>query len=57
MDKSAWRKKMAALTFSEKIRILEKLRQRSSAIAASGLRRAPGTPPQPSSKAHISDKS
>jgi hypothetical protein len=31
---------MAALSFSEKIRILEKLRERSLAIAASGLRRS-----------------
>ena len=39
-DKHAWRKRMAALSFSEKIRILEKLRERSLAIAASGLRRS-----------------
>jgi len=39
MDKQAWRKRMASLTFSEKIRILEKLRERSLAIAASGLRK------------------
>ena len=32
------RKKLAALSFSEKIKILEKLRRRSLAIAASGLR-------------------
>jgi hypothetical protein len=41
MDKQAWRKRMASLTFSEKIRILEKLRERSLAIAASGLRKNP----------------
>jgi hypothetical protein len=35
----AMRKKLAALSFSEKIKILEKLRDRSKAIAASGLRR------------------
>lgn len=57
MDKSEWRKQMAALSFSEKIRILEKLRDRSLAIAASGLRRSRAVPAQPSSKARISDKS
>ena len=38
--KQQWRKRMAALSFCEKIRILEKLRERSQAIAASGLRKA-----------------
>lgn len=38
-DKQEWRKRMAALSFSEKIRILEKLRERSLTIAASGLRK------------------
>jgi len=33
------RKRLAALSFSEKIKILEKLRDRERAIAASGLRR------------------
>jgi hypothetical protein len=33
------RKKLASLSFSEEIKILEKLRDRSLAIAASGLRR------------------
>ena len=32
--------RMAALSFSEKIKILEKLRDREKAIAASGLRKA-----------------
>jgi hypothetical protein len=32
------RKKLASLPFSEKLKVLEKLRQRSRAIAASGLR-------------------
>jgi hypothetical protein len=32
------RKRLAALSFSEKIKILEKLRDRSLAIAAAGLR-------------------
>ena len=31
--------RMAALSFSEKIKILEKLRDREKAIAATGLRR------------------
>jgi hypothetical protein len=34
------RKRLALLPFSEKLKILEKLRQRSRAIAASGLREA-----------------
>jgi hypothetical protein len=38
MSKPEMRKKLAALSFSEKIKILEKLRHRSLAIAASGLR-------------------
>ena len=33
------RKRLASLSFSEKIKILEKLRARSLAIAGSGLRR------------------
>ena len=32
------RARLASLSFSEKIKILEKLRQRSQTIAASGLR-------------------
>jgi len=32
---------MAALSFTEKIKILEKLRDRELAIAAAGLRRKP----------------
>jgi hypothetical protein len=44
MSKPKLRQRLAALTFSEKIKILEKLRDREEAIAASGLRRkaAPG---------------
>ncbi len=38
-DKEEFRKRMRALSFSGKIRILEKLRERSRAIAASGLRK------------------
>jgi hypothetical protein len=39
MDKSKMRARLTSLTFSEKIKILEKLRERDQAIAASGLRR------------------
>ena len=39
MNKNETRRKLASLSFSEKIKILEKLRDRSLAIAASGLRR------------------
>jgi hypothetical protein len=38
MDKSKMRARLASLSFSEKIKILEKLRDRNQAIAASGLR-------------------
>jgi hypothetical protein len=41
MDKSKMRSKLAALSFTEKIKILEKLRDRDKAIAAAGLRRKP----------------
>ena len=39
-EKKQMRKELAALSFAEKIKILEKLRDRSLALAASGLRRA-----------------
>jgi hypothetical protein len=39
MSKPKLQALMAALSFSEKIKILEKLRDREKAIAASGLRR------------------
>ena len=39
MNKSKMRARLASLSFSEKIKILEKLRDRDRAIAASGLRR------------------
>jgi len=39
VSKEHMRKKLASLSFSEKIKMLEKLRDRSLAIAASGLRR------------------
>jgi hypothetical protein len=38
--KTKRRKELAALSFIEKIRILEKLRDRSGKIAASGLKKA-----------------
>ena len=39
--KGRMRKRLAALSFSEKIKILGKLRDRSLALAASGLRPKP----------------
>jgi hypothetical protein len=39
--KAAHRKKLALLSFTEKIKILEKLRDREKAIAAAGLRQKP----------------
>lgn len=39
--KERMRKRLAALNFTEKIKILEKLRDRDKAIAAAGLRRKP----------------
>jgi hypothetical protein len=39
--KERMRKRLAALSFSGKIKILEKLRGREKAIAASGLRQKP----------------
>jgi len=36
--KQETRKKLAALSFTEKVKILEKLRDREKAIAAAGLR-------------------
>lgn len=48
MDKLQWRKRMASLSFSEKIQILEKLRERSRAIAVSGLRKAKSKSKSPS---------
>ncbi len=47
VDDTTRRKQLATLSFSEKIRILEKLRNRSLAIAASGLRRRATSPPSP----------
>jgi hypothetical protein len=39
MDKSKIRARLSSLSFSEKIKILERLRDRDQAIAASGLRK------------------
>jgi len=39
--KGRMRKRLAALNFSEKVKILEKLRDRSLALAASGLKPKP----------------
>ncbi len=39
MSKPKLQARMASLSFSEKIKILEKLRAREEAIAASGLRK------------------
>jgi len=41
MSKQEMRKRLASLSFSEKIKILEKLRDRSLSLAASGLRQRP----------------
>ena len=43
MSKLEMRKRLAALSFSEKVKILEKLRDRDRALAASGLRRESAT--------------
>jgi len=40
MSKPKLQARLAALSFSEKIKILEKLRDREEAIAASGLRKS-----------------
>ena len=39
MSKPRLQARMASLSFSEKVKILEKLRDREKAIAAAGLRR------------------
>ena len=40
MDEKERRKRLASLPFSEKLKALEKLRDRSRAIAAAGLRKS-----------------
>lgn len=52
--KQEMRKKLAALSFSEKIKILGKLRDRDRAIAASGLRRRGATSRAAKEKAKVS---
>jgi hypothetical protein len=42
MSKQGLRNRLASLSFSEKIKILERLRDRSLALAAAGLRRKTG---------------
>jgi hypothetical protein len=42
-SKKKMRKRLAALSFSEKIKVLEKLRDQSLSLAASGLRRRAGS--------------
>jgi hypothetical protein len=41
MSRPKFQARMAALSFTEKIKILEKLRDREKAIAAAGLRKSP----------------
>jgi len=41
MSKPKLQARMVALSFSEKIKVLEKLRDREKAIAAAGLRKSP----------------
>jgi hypothetical protein len=50
MGKKEMRKRLTALSFSEKVKILEKLRDRSQALAACGLRSKPKTDETLSSK-------
>jgi len=45
--KERMRKRLAALSFTEKIKILEKLRDREKLIAAAGLRRKTPTEGRP----------
>ena len=48
MDEKARRKRLAALPFPEKLKILETIRERDRAIAATGLRKtARHQPEQP----------
>jgi hypothetical protein len=41
MTKAEWREQQRNLSFTEKIAILEKLRERSLTIASAGLRKTP----------------
>jgi hypothetical protein len=49
MEPQDRRKRLASLSFSDKIKILAKLRDRSLAIAARGLRKTQLSPEGPSS--------
>ena len=44
MSKPKLQARMRALNFDEKVKVLEKLRDRDKAIAASGLKRKPTRP-------------
>ena len=58
MDKEQERRKrLAALPFSEKLKILGKLRDRSRAIRASGLRKKKGTRIVPSTHGDAANRS
>ncbi|MGO9212143.1 MAG: hypothetical protein ACLP2H_18680 [Terriglobales bacterium] len=46
MNDKQRRKRLASLPFSEKLKILEKLRNRSRAIAAAGLRKTARQQPE-----------
>jgi len=52
--KEDMRKRLASLSFTEKIKILEKLRDRSLLLARSGLRRSSQTDTSEQTKAHKS---
>lgn len=52
--KEDMRKRLASLSFTEKIKILEKLRDRSLLLARSGLRRSSQTDTSQQTKAHKS---
>ena len=54
MSKREMRERLAGLSFSEKIKILEKLRNRSLAIAATRAKSGPNSP-KPTRNSHSSD--
>lgn len=54
--KDEMRQRLASLSFTEKIKILEKLRDRSLAIAASGLRAKAVSDQMPASKEMIANQ-
>jgi len=49
-SEKARRQRLAALPFSEKLKILEKMRERDRAIAAAGLRKTARHQPQQANK-------